>query len=397
MKRLIPLMIALFFFGSCAGLKTETGGSPQSPATASGPVQPPDKPVLHVKRSIAPLFGKLLRDVAVSGTAFNPGQGERVTLSYALSRPAVVTVRVYDPDTGLIRVESGGRPVDAGRRTFAWDGRDMDGAVVPDEAYFFTITARDGTGAVEIYDPTTFSGGVSHDITEAHIDHRDHTINYRLPESGRVMIRMGIQGGPLMHQLVDWKPRIRGAITEHWNGKDRDNQMDLYGHPGFKMIVTYFSLPDNSVITYGNKALPFLEYKARVTEKRPVKPERESSVAHRSRHYSIPRSLDYTPELKVSFVNAKGRDENGLPVLSGKTLVKVALDEKDMAVFQRHQFEICFFLDHRFHAEDETGYTPFNWVWDLSGVAEGEHLLTVNISSFQDQIGLVSRKVKVVK
>jgi len=46
---------------------------------------------------------------------------------------------------------------------------------------------------------------------------------------------------------------------------------------------------------------------------------------------------------------------------------------------------------------DETGYTPFNWVWDLSNVKEGEHLLTVNVSSFKDQIGVLSRKVRVVK
>jgi len=50
-----------------------------------------------------------------------------------------------------------------------------------------------------------------------------------------------------------------------------------------------------------------------------------------------------------------------------------------------------------FYAEDETGYTPFNWVWDLQDVTEGEHLLTVNLSGFKDQIGLISKKVMVVK
>ena len=37
------------------------------------------------------------------------------------------------------------------------------------------------------------------------------------------------------------------------------------------------------------------------------------------------------------------------------------------------------------------------WVWDLSQVEPGDHLLTVNISSFDDQIGVISRKVKVIR
>ncbi|OQY58235.1 MAG: hypothetical protein B6245_12950 [Desulfobacteraceae bacterium 4572_88] len=53
--------------------------------------------------------------------------------------------------------------------------------------------------------------------------------------------------------------------------------------------------------------------------------------------------------------------------------------------------------DYEFYVEDEAGYTPFNRVWDLSNVEEGEHLLTVNVSGFKDQIGVLSRKVKVVR
>ena len=91
------------------------------------------------------------------------------------------------------------------------------------------------------------------------------------------------------------------------------------------------------------------------------------------------------------------RDRRNTDLLKDKTLVKVELDEEDKVIFQNQQFEICFFLDHEFYAEDEAGYTPFNWVWDLSNVEEGEHVLTVNLSSFKDQIGIKSQKVRVVK
>jgi len=163
------------------------------------------------------------------------------------------------------------------------------------------------------------------------------------------------------------------------------------------MIVTYFTLPENSVIAFGNKMQTYRDYKKSITAERAVKTKRPSAVQKVSHHYGLPRTMDYSPNVNMTFVNAQGEDSDGVTVLNDKTIVKVELDEQDKLIFQNQQFEICFFLNGEFYAEDEAGYTPFNWVWDLSNVDEGEHVLTVNISGFKDQIGVLSRKVKVVK
>jgi len=397
MKQVITFLI-LFFICSCAPQQII---KEQEPVTLTPlpeiPVQAIEEPVLPAKEAVAPLFGTLLSDVKTSKTSFNPGLGEEIAFYYHLSKPAKVSVQVYDPDHGLIRRLAAEKDVNAGRHTIIWNGKDPDGNVVPDEAYFFTVMAEDESGAKEVYDPTTFSGGAGHDITTADINLQSQTITYKMPEMGRVMIRMGIQGGPLMNQLVDWKPRVKGMITEYWNGKDKDNLVDLYNHPKFKMIVTYFTLPENSIIVFGNKILTYRDYKKSIAVERPVKIKRPSSVQRVSPHFCLPRTVDYSPSLRVTFVNTQGTDSDGAAILRGKTLVKVELDEQDKLIFQNQQFEICFFLDYEFYAEDEAGYTPFNWVWDLSSVEEGEHVLTVNISGFKDQIGVLNRKVTVVK
>jgi len=397
MKKVITFLI-LFFICSCAPQQIIKEQEPITPPSlAKIPTQTMEAPVLPTKEAVAPLFGTLLSDIKISRTSFNPSHDEEVALYYHLAKPAKVTVHVYDPDHGLIRMLAAEKDMNAGGQTIIWDGRDLDGNLVPDEGYFFTIMAEDGSGAKEIYDPTTFSGGAGHDITTADINPQSQTITYKMPEMGRVMIRMGIQGGPLMNQLVDWKPRVKGIITECWNGKDKDNLVDLHNHPKFKMIVTYFTLPENSVIAFGNKTQTYRDYKKSITAERPVKTKRLSSVQILSPHYRLQRTVDYSPHLNVTFVNHKGTDSDGATIISEKTLVKVELDEQDKLIFQNQQFEICFFLDYEFYAEDEAGYTPFNWVWDLSNVDEGEHVLTVNISGFKDQIGVLSRKVKVVK
>jgi len=397
MKKTIVVLI-LIFICACAPQQTLKKKEVLPPPIVSAiPTQTPDKSIVNAKKELKPLFGKLLSDVTTSKQSFNPSQKQETAVSFHLAKPAKITLNVYDPDLGLIKTIVDQQIVERGKQTFVWDGKDPDGRVVPDEAYFFTIIAENQSGAREIYDPTTFSGGEEHDITVAKINPLSQTITYKMPEMGRVMIRLGIQGGPLMNTLVDWQPRVKGMITEYWNRKDKDNLVDIHNNPKFKMIISYFGLPENSVIAFGNKSLTYRDYKKTIAAKRPLKKKRMTSVVRFSHHYQLPRTMDYSPDLRMTFSNTQGKDEKGVPILKGKTLVKVVLDEQDKLIFQNQQFEICFFLDYKFYAEDESGYTPFNWVWDLSNVAQGEYLLTVNISGFKDQIGVLSRKVKVVK
>lgn len=342
--------------------------------------------------------GKILEDIRISHSSFNPSKGEELGIYYLLKEGAKVTVRVYDPDRDLVAVLINGAAQSKGKNSALWDGKDMDGRIVPDESYFVIIEAVDKEGNQEIYDPTVFSGGEEHDLAKATIDAESGTISYRLPEMGRVRIRLGISGGPLLYTLVDWKPRLAGEVTEYWNGKDQDNLMDLRDNPRFKMIISYFTLPENSVITYGNKKVSYFAYKESL--KRPKKkeyPNSKEAERNLSRHYLMPRAMDRSPAVVMTFSNKVGLEGGTIPILKGKTLVHVELDEKSKPYFREMKYEICFFLNGEFYAEEETGYSPYNWLWDTSQVKPGTYILTANLSSFKDQIGILSKKVKVVK
>gem|GEM_PF-504579 len=346
--------------------------------------------------------GKILSDVRTSIPSFDPSRNESVTVMFKLLKPARVSLQVYDPDWDHVSTLSTGEDPVVGEQSLTWNGKDADGNIVPDEAYFFTLVSEEGKDIGKVYDPTTFSGGVEHDITSVRIDPEDGTVSYVMPEMGRVMIRVGIEGGPLLNTLVDWSPRLKGEVFERWNGKDKDNISDITRHPGFKMIISYFTLPENSVITFGNKTVTYRGFKKLLTARRQKKPGERDPGQKLSAHYRLPRTVDYSPPVRMVFGDPSGSvagDFSGgpAPTLKGKALVRVDLDEEDKKNFLNQQFEICFFLDHQFHAEDETGYAPFNWVWDLSNVEPGEHILTVNVTGFRDQIGLSSRKVVVAR
>ena len=340
---------------------------------------------------------ELLSEVTISDRSFNPQAGQVVTIDFTLARSARVELAYYDPDFTQVWSWKSEGELAAGRRTVTWNGRDIDGAVVPDEAYFFTLTARDAHVVTDIYDPTAFSGGDGGDITQARVDAETRAITYLLPEAARVMIRLGVQDGPLLNTLVDWEPRVAGEITEHWDGRDRDDLIDLFEHPRFKMLITYFALPENSVITYGNKNVNYRTYKKLVRTERPAKsrPARPNAVL--SPHYQLPRTADYAPALKLKCSPIKEGDETGVLVLQDKTVVTIDIEEDDKAFFINQQYEITLFLDNEFYAEQEMGYVPYNWVWDLSDVNAGDYILTVNVSGFKDQIGVISRRIRVAE
>jgi len=339
--------------------------------------------------------GSLFSEVSVEPAAFSPARGEAVRLQYKLETRDEISIRVYDPDGGLVRTLADAVRQQAGIHELRWDGRDVDGRTVPDEAYTFVL--RSGSGAV--YDPATVSGGVVGDLTEAHFD-RDGTVTYRLPAPARVLIRLGIHNGPMLKTLVDWKPRVAGTITEYWDGRDENGLMDLRGAKGFSALITYVTLPEASVIAYGNGGSSYRDYKLGPAAGRPQKPARPRHPDPRARlrpELLVPPAWARAPRVALQFPGIESPAGKG-PLQVGEAVeVRIDVDPADRARLQDDQFEVILFVDDVFFAEAERGYLPLNWHWELQQLPPGPHVLTVNVSSFRGQVGVASRRVNVVR
>jgi hypothetical protein len=338
-------------------------------------------------------------DVRLSKSSFDPFRGQRVALSYRLSRGAKVSVKVFDPDRELVRMLNQDLEQRQELHELSWDGKDLEGQVVPDEAYFFTIEAKDASGAQAIYDPITFSGGEPFEITEGRIDREGGTLSYRLSVPSRVNVRAGVAGSALLRTLVDWEPRVAGAITEYWNGKDRDNLIDFWELDDGKIVISYFTLPDASVITYGNNAVDYPTYKRGLSSPRPKKVDRPMANERRiSSHFLAPRLEDRELTATLSFPEFDGSEEKAVPEIKDVILARVDVPSReDRAILLGQRFEIILFVDTVYYAEEERGHIPFNYRLDLGGVPEGEHLLTVNVITSKSQFAIASRKLKLVK
>ncbi len=321
--------------------------------------------------------------VSVSSASFNPTRGDRVELRFAISRDAPLTVKVWDSDFELVQIVADKAARKAGANMVRWDGKDLDGRIVPNEAYFFTIEAP---GAV--YDPIPISGGETHDITDAKFSRNAGTFTYKLSQPSRVLVRIGAAGGALLKTAVNWEPRSAGEVTEYWNGKDEDNLVDLWDRLGLRTLITYFTLPDTSVIAVGNARPPA------PASGRPRKPERPVVGARKvSPAFLAGRFREPPLRATLSFPETKA----AVPELRGTVLARVDVTGPGRSAVLKQQFEIMLYVDTMYFAEEERGYVPFNYPWELTQLTPGEHLLTVNLVTMDGRIAVGSRKVRVAR
>lgn len=342
--------------------------------------------------------GLSIYGVSLSTISFNPSHGDKIECRYNLSRDARLTVKVYDADQQLVQTLTSDSQRKAGQNKETWDGRDMDGQVVPNEAYFFCVEAKDSADNQVVYDPVTFSGGESADLTQGQFSRDNGTLSYKLSQPSRVLMRAGIPGSALLKTVVDWKPRVAGEITEYWNGKDENNLIDVWNMQNYLLILTYMTLPETSVITVGNDKYDYRTYKAGLKTPRPVKEERAMMNARKlSPHFLKSRVTDRAFKVRLTFPELDKAESNNIPDVKDKLLIRVEIPDEDKDVPLNQQYEIILFMDSVFYAEEERGHLPFNYPWELTNLPAGEHVLTVNVITYGDQIGIGSRKIKVVK
>jgi hypothetical protein len=214
----------------------------------------------------------VLSDVSVNPRVFNPSAGQTTTISYRVSQSCRVALRVFDPDMGLVREMVGESKGGAEAQVFTWDGKDLHGRVVPDEAYFFTLEAYDFSGNLVVHDPSTFSGDEIL-LREKGRYHRDgRCVPYQLPVAARVKIRAGIgDGGPLLKNIVNGRPRSPGDHCEPWDGLDESGIIPVDSREKQVLNIEAVSLFDQSVITVGNGEYDYFRYAEDLAPQRPKK------------------------------------------------------------------------------------------------------------------------------
>ena len=340
-----------------------------------------------------------LKKVTLSKTSLNTTINQKVHINYSLDNSALISLKIIGPEGELIRILSDKILKEKGDHSETWDGKDDEGKNVPDEVYTYILEATDLNGNTVSIPELPFSHNWDvFDIHRSSYDEEKNILQYKLPFPCRVRIRIGTANGPMLNTLVDWEPRLKGDIIEHWNGFDHDNVINLWEQKDLRIIISAFALPLQNIVTYGNKKIEYVQYRQLKGNK--IKTTNQEEWKNRPRTTSKAMSEILSPDIEVTFPRLESQgetDNNIIPNLKQKVIVNVSLNKENRKYISNTKYEIIFFVDGVFYAEEPIGTNPFNWLWTTKGIKPGKHMLSVNLVTFRDQIGTKNMMINIVE
>jgi hypothetical protein len=273
-----------------------------------------------------------------------------------------------------------------------WDGKDAIGDVVPNEAYFPVLHIEDKKGNKRTISFFATSGG--EEVYDFEKNIRSGAIEYTLPAASRMLVRSGIKNGPMLRTIIDWEPRTAGFHADRWNGRDADDVIDVEQHPQVGYLIVGYRLSDHAILTYGNSAENYRAYRER--KQLPIKQaDYKNRLLTRNKvlikqEFYTPVIQQKSPRITAKLLTSDTREETQSVSGLDELLTQVNIHELDEIYLDQERYEITFFVDNQFIAEEEQGFVPFTWRWSPGryGIEPGDHMLTINISGYAGQVGV---------
>lgn len=322
-----------------------------------------------------------LSDVHVLPATFLPSLGQQVHLTAMLAAAGTLRVDVLDRDGFVVRTLAAGKPVKAGPLTLAWDGKDGQGTVVPDDAYSFRIELKTATGR-SVYFPARQAAEM-YEVRPSYYSRADATLVYELPKPSRVHLQAGEatldpatkkMQGPVLKTIVNREPRAGGRVVETWDGYDESGLVYVPDLPNFVASVMATSLPENAVITRGNRKESFLAWAVRRTGKSLLPPSKPPHFHHEG----LTVLEDVSPQLVLRPEESVWSDAEKGWQLPGSA-VSLAIDLAGLSApgFSRNPAKIYVFVDGKQLTIRPATAPPVALPIDLSSVAPGPHFVSV--------------------
>ncbi|MFH1440582.1 MAG: FlgD immunoglobulin-like domain containing protein, partial [Candidatus Omnitrophota bacterium] len=198
-----------------------------------------------------------ISDIKLPQLSFNPGSGESCTISYNLSKDAILSIRIYNSDDLLVRNLLNNQPRAAGIHTDSWDGKDDNGNIIPDGAYYFIIEDSISGQPLVVFDPRGTGGqDISHSVYLQAADfnplaNTPAILSYNLPQAANVTIKVRTYRlyGPAIKVIKYVVPEPSGSNQAVWDGRDELGQ--IVGNGSNTFALWAYTLVDKSIVVTG--------------------------------------------------------------------------------------------------------------------------------------------------
>ena len=154
-------------------------------------------------------------------------------------------------------------------------------------------------------------------------------------------------------------------------------------------VVMAYRLPAFALVTSGNDALDYRAWRRHRGRPEPTARLDGAPLQRRgqrlSRDHFLPRG--YLPRVHLELADEHPTGRAGLPLVDDALALRISAPPEDRWVLDSTFYEIGFYVDYRFHSEEEQGFMPMHRVLDTSELAPGRHVATVQLFGFGGFIG----------
>ena len=337
--------------------------------------------------------------VSISKPFFNPTMGENIQISFGVNSGGELSVLVLDRDGFAVRSLVSRHLVKAGKLSYSWDGRNDQGGVVPDEAYSLKVDLTAGDGVRSYFPANSPPSDVKPEI--GYYDRQTSVFTYRLPAACRVHIQAGLyhqdeksgeRDGPVLKTLVNREPRPAGPDIETWNGLDETGSYYVPDLVDFAMAVAATNLPENSMITVGNRREKFVD---RARDRTGASLLTYSTTDHHH-HASLSALDDVSPTLHARPSNASLRTGEQLWRVKGSTLKGLlVLDGASATSFAKQPGALVIFVDARRVGANPAPKSGMPFEVPLRGLSPGPHIVAFDWTSDYGPVAVSSLRIEV--
>lgn len=321
-------------------------------------------------------------NVSLSRPFFNPSLGQKIQIAFTINDPGKLSVLVLDRDGFSVRQLISEKVTEKGKVSLEWDGRDDNGNLVPDEAYSIKVDLATDSGSLSYFP----AGVVPESLPPrpASYDRLSGIVSYKLPGPARVHIQAGSAQidkktgkakGPVLKTIANREPRTGGPVIETWNGWDESGTIRVCDLPHFAIAVAATPLPENPMITVGNREASFFDWVGRRTGQSLL----TASGADHAHHRGLQSVDDVAPRLQLKPLNAAWSAADRLWLTSEKTIdVAASVAGPTAQAFRGHPGKLMVFLDlMNVQTLPASSSSPSVRV-PVAGLSAGPHRLTVN-------------------
>jgi hypothetical protein len=173
--------------------------------------------------------------------------------------------------------------------------------------------------------------------------------------------------------VVDRQPRAAGSVIDQWNGLDQSGTITVPEQPHFVMAIAASPLPENAVITVGNRSKNFLDYVLHRHDASLVAP-----TTNHAHHAGLQTLDDIAPALQVTPRNATWSTTQHAWVLptTATLQVHVELQGPNASRFATQAQNVLVFLDGK-RIETKIAHDP-HLELSVPIANNGTHILAVN-------------------